>query len=288
MNARKKLVAIAIAAVIGSASFLSVARADAEQAAPAAAASSSAAPPAGDAGAVADTDGNAMLRTVDEAGKAVREVHRARIALFEGNTDAAAKLVSAATDNLGKARGSIAHSALMLPDRSASTRGDAKDISKDGAKSDNGAMAAASSKDGESGGEASGAHESWLPIETGVALAEGFVPAEQHQGALDQAGQQMSAGDQKAAVESLRLADIEVAVSAVVVPFESSLQHVEDAERLIGEQKYFEANLALKAVEDAITVETWNAAAIPVQGTAQAMPGDGAPSDATAPAVDNG
>ena len=49
---------------------------------------------------------------------------------------------------------------------------------------------------------------------------------------------------------------------------DAAAAHVRKAVALIGEQKFYEANLALKAVEDAVTVETYTAGALPTQGEA--------------------
>ena len=318
MNVRKNLVAVAVAAVLGAAPFASVVHAASDSGAmPSATTSAPARPAEGDTATVArnqdaqpgktqsggddtstvaqnpkarsgkdDTsavaqNGNqdqnrdkAIFETVDEAAQAIREIHQARLALFEGQTDAASKLVSSASDNLGMAHDSLARHALQMSD----AKGSAKAMpGKD--------AAAGPSGSGTQSAQAKTNDEAYLPIETSVSLAEGFVPAEQHKGALDQAGKQMSQGDQKGAVESLRLADIDIAVSAVVLPVNSSIQHVKDAVKLMGEQKYFEANLALKAVEDSVSVETWNAAGIPVQGTTAS---DSAPTSQSAPTSNNG
>ena len=321
MNARKNIIAVAVAAVLGVAPFASVVHAASDSnAMPSATTSAPAQPAKGDASAVArnqnaqpgktqsggsgdtstvaqspkaqsgknDTstvaqNGNrdqgqnqdkAIFKTVDEAAQAIREIHQARLALFEGQTDAASKLVSSASDNLGAAHDSLAQHALKMSDAKGSTKAMP---GKDASGGSNGS--------GNQSAQAKTGDEAYVPIETSVSLAEGFVPAEQHKGALDQAGKQMSQGDQKGAVESLRLADIDVAVSAVVLPVNSSIQHVKDAVKLMGEQKYFEANLALKAVEDSVSVETWNAAGIPVQGTTAS---DSAPTSPDAPTSNNG
>ena len=236
MNARKNLVAAAVAATLIVSPFASIAHAKDPMPAP-----------AETAGASADRapDASPILRTVDEAERAVREIQQARFALFQGETDAAAKLVSAASDNLGAAQ--------KLLDRHGIERPDAKGAT----------------------GDAKGAADTWLPLRTSFSLAEGFVPAEQHQKALREADEQMQQGDQKGAVESLRLADVELAISAAMLPANASLEHVQDAKRLIDEKKFFEANLALKAVEDSVVVETWSAAALPVQGATDRGAPDG-------------
>lgn len=250
MKTTKKLIAAAVAATLLASPFASIVHAAEPAPAPTEAAGAPANP--ADPGARPSP----ILKTVDEAGQAIREIQQARIALFQGETDAAAKLVSAANDNLGAARKLVGEHGIERTDAT----GGGKDAGKGG---------------GQHG--AKGPADAWLPLQTSFALAEGFVPAEQHQDTLQKAGSQMQGGDERGAAESLRLGEIDFALSAAMLPANASLKHVQDAERLIGEKKFFEANLALKAVEDSVVVETWSAAAIPTQGIdGQGVPGDAA------------
>ena len=240
MKTTKNLVAAAIAATLLASPLASVAHAAEAPPAPTEAAGAPADPGAGP---------SPILKTVEEAGRAIREIQQARLALFQGETDAAAELVSAANDNLGAAQALLGRHGIERPD-SGGGKGDGK-----------------------------GADDAWLPLQTNFTLAEGFVPAERHQDTLRKAGAQMQGGDEKGAAESLRLGEIDFALSAALLPADASLKHVQDAERLIGEKKFFEANLALKAVEDSVVVETWSAAAIPTQG----IDGQGAAGSAATP-----
>ena len=70
-------------------------------------------------------------------------------------------------------------------------------------------------------------------------------------------------GEKKEAIEVLKLGEVDVTMEAELIPVKFAKQHIDDAAKLIGEGKYYEANLALKSVEDAIVVETFAIDAIP-------------------------
>ena len=286
MNARKNLVALAVAAVLGTVPLVNLARAaDAPQQAPAAASQADPATPdgamqsasAGDAS-KGDPSRTQIIRTVEEARQAVQDIHSARLAIFEGMTDDAAKLVKDAVTNLDDAQSSLA--SLGLP----AVQGDRQDRADRGKQDVARAEPDAATPDaatGQGSGAGGGDAPSYLPFDTSISLLEGFVPQAEHQQALQRAGQKMQRGDQKGAADSLRLADIELSVSAAMIPAESSLDQVKRADELIGRQKWQEANLALKSVEDSIVVESWNYSGVPDQGVRADSPRQqDAPADA--------
>ena len=295
MNARKNLVALAIAAVLGASPLVNLARAaETPQDAPAASAqgvptapgkagavqSASASDAAPDTAAGAAKDGSPapIIRTVAEVRQAVQDIHAARLAIFEGLTDDAAKLVEDAVGNLDEAQASLA--ARGIP--AAPSTGQAGRAGQAG-KSDDQALAKA---DADGATPAGDAPSDYLPFDTSIALLEGFVPQPRHREALEQAGQKMQKGDQKGAAESLKLAEIDLSVTAAMIPAKSSLDHVRQAEKLIGQQKWHEANLALKAIEDSIVVGSWEYDGLPRQGVqgGDVSQQSGTPSaDATAP-----
>ena len=274
-SVRKNLVALAVAAVLGAGPLVNLAHAaDAPQATPAASSQADPAKPvrgmhgasAGDAS-MGEPSDQQIIRTVDEVRQAVQDIHAARLAIFEGMTDDAAKLVENAVTNLDDAQSSLASLGLTTP------RPGAGDQGGQAQKGDQGSEGNA----GNAGGDGRG----YLPFDTSISLLEGFVPQAEHQQALQQAGKQMQRGDQKGAADALKLADIELSVSAAMIPAKSSLDQVKRADELIGEQKWQEANLALKAVEDSIVVGSWDYSGVPDQGVRAGGPQQqGAPVDA--------
>lgn len=169
-----------------------------------------------------------VLKTQEEALKAVRDVHAARLAIFDGAPEKAASLAASAQRNLEKAQS------------------DGKDFAVDTAKSKGGDM--------------------YVPFDTSIGLAEGFVPTDEKTAKIGEANKQLANGDQKKAIETLKLADVDLTFSAAMLPANASLGHVQDAVKLIGDGKYYEANLALKAVEDSVLVESYGIEAVPAQG----------------------
>ncbi|MCG6860682.1 MAG: YfdX family protein, partial [Chromatiaceae bacterium] len=65
------------------------------------------------------------------------------------------------------------------------------------------------------------------------------------------------------AIEALKLAEIDVAVTASMIPVKFAKEHIDQAAKLVGERKYYEANLALKAVDDEVVVQTFAIDAVP-------------------------
>ena len=249
----RSLVALALAAALGAGPLLTVAHAAEPAKAPEATAGTTAEAGAATQGVEGPTKEPTMqaateqaherpvVRTVDEAGLAMQEIHGARLALFDGATGHAEKLVKDAAKRLEEAQAGLGEHAMMP-----TKKGDAT--------------------------------QTYVPFHTSFSLAEGFVPQELHKGALEQANRQLAEGDQKGAAESLRVANIDLWVSAAMIPAKSSLEHVQEAEKLIGEKKFHEANLALKAVEESVIVEAYSAHAVPVQGTGGGATHSGAPS----------
>lgn len=171
----------------------------------------------------------AMIKTVDEAYKAMREIRAARLAIFNGSLHEAGKFVGQAKADMQTAQG-------QMKDFAISTQ---KSAARD---------------------------DAYIPFDTSLALSEGFKPTAEKQTSLDKANQHLAKGEHKQAVEVLKTANIDVTVSATLLPANASLQHVKDAATLLGEKKYYEANLALKAVEDSVIVDAYSVDNIPVQG----------------------
>lgn len=168
-----------------------------------------------------------LVTTVDDALKAMREIRDARLALFDGNTGAAGPMVTAAAADMTAAQK---------------------------AEKDYGIASKSGTPD-----------TVYLPIETSIALAEGFTATPDTKGPVKAANDQMAKGNTRAAAETLKAANIDVAVSVALVPAGAALTHLTDAEALIKDGKYYEANLALKAVEDLVVVDTWSLADVPQQ-----------------------
>ena len=227
MKTRKPLLALTMAGILGSSTLVLGTSSFAADTAEAANDNSA-------TEVIADTsisaDDSSFIKTADEAYKALQEIRAARVAIFNGNPEEAVKLSDIAQKELTAAKTSIDELAL------------ATQKSTDGA-------------------------DTYIPFDTSMSLVEGFVPDESDTAALMKANEHLAKGEQSHAAQALKVANIDVSVSAAMIPAASSLQHVDDAIKLLSEKKYYEANLALKAVEDSVLVEVYDLQAMPVQGT---------------------
>jgi len=178
----------------------------------------------------ADTQDQAIIKTVDEAYQGLRQVHAARVAIFNGETDVALQHVTAAEADFTAVEKTL----------------------------DTHQIKAAS---------ASGEADAYIPFDMQIGLAEGFVPSQEMTGKLQEANQLFQQGNHRNAVDVLRLANIDITVNAGLVPAKSSLARVQGAIKLIDDKKYYEANLALKALEDSVVFESYDADTLPVQGS---------------------
>ena len=171
-----------------------------------------------------------LLISSDDAYQALRNVQAARLAIFNGKPDLAVELTVAAATSLDAA--ALASTDLVIATNEAKSNGD-----------------------------------QYIPFDINMSLAEGFVPTDAKAEKLVEANKQFAAGDEKAAAEVLKLANIDVTVSAALLPVAASLRHIRDAEGLLGKQKYYEANLALRALENSIIIEHFGIDVLPEQGS---------------------
>lgn len=230
MNTRQKIAAAGLASTIAMATALSpVLAASTNNAASTPPAAAAKAPDSGTTQDTAQASDQRILQTSQDVGKGLAEARAARVAIFEGQTDMATKLAN-----------------------------DAQTAFK--AAKDNADRYTMSSAKADQNG-----HE-YVPFDVQIALSETFKPDQSNIADLKTARDHIQKGNQKAAAETLQKANIDVMVSAAMVPVDTALQHLGDAVKFIGEKKFYEANLALKAVEDAVKVETYSPDAVPSQG----------------------
>jgi len=73
---------------------------------------------------------------------------------------------------------------------------------------------------------------------------------------IDKANEHFKNGKAKEALEELRLGDISVLYTRAWMPIAAANKQIEHATKLMNDHKYYEANLALKAIGDTITVDS--------------------------------
>lgn len=83
--------------------------------------------------------------------------------------------------------------------------------------------------------------------------------------AVGKANGQMAKGDTKGAADTLKASNINVSVAAAMVPASQSVTQLQDAEKKIKSGNFYEANLALKKVEDGVVIDQWALNDVPQQ-----------------------
>ncbi len=174
--------------------------------------------------------GSQLLKTSNEAYRALREVRAARLSIFNGDSNKATKFTN------------DAEKALLSAQKNAA------------------GFAVSTNKGSKSG-------EIYIPFDMSMSLAEGFVATPEKAKKLKEANAHIANGKSKKAAEVLKLANIDVTVTAALVPIGSSVNHMRDAVALIKVGKFYEANRELKAVEESVIIDSYGIDTVPVQGS---------------------
>jgi hypothetical protein len=171
---------------------------------------------------------------------AFRGVQAARVAIYEADPDLAKKSIDDASDALEKAQ----------TDSTAFTKAEADLKPRAGAKPDTAT-------------KPSTTPVAWLPIDGELTLGENFVATPEKSAALAEANKHLAAGDRKAAIDKLKLANVDVFYTIAAVPLAQTVADVDKAKQLIDNGKYYEANAAMKKVVDSVRYDTVAAEAEP-------------------------
>jgi hypothetical protein len=103
----------------------------------------------------------------------------------------------------------------------------------------------------------------YVPFDATFAVMDTYKVTDAKAKHIESANRHFRRGEQKEALETLKLNDIDVAVSTGLLPVKFARAHIDQASELVREGKYYEANLELKSVGDAIIVQTFDVDAVP-------------------------
>ena len=181
--------------------------------------------PAGDAKASPDQ----LMKLSQDGYASMRAVRAARIAIFNGEPAMAAQMLDQAKSSLDAATKDAPN---YVRDTKASVEGKIVDV-----KTNVESMV-------------------WIPIDGELALADNYVVTPEKTAHIGKANEQFAKGASKEALEELRLAGINAVYARVLMPLDATGKQVDQARNLLGERKYYEANLALKAAEDGLKVDS--------------------------------
>lgn len=104
----------------------------------------------------------------------------------------------------------------------------------------------------------------WLPIDGQLVLGEDFMATPEKAAAIKKANESVQKGDRKGALETLKLADVDVSFSMAVLPLDKTASDISEAAKLIDGGKFYEANAVLKRTEDRMRFDVVDVNAMPV------------------------
>ncbi|KMO40032.1 YfdX family protein [Methylobacterium aquaticum] len=231
----------------------------------------------------ATTHENAAQRAVDQdvgklskdGAQAFRDMHLARIAIFDADPAQAKSLIAKAQAALTKAKTddavfTKAESELTTPADLAATK--AKADKTTDAKTTDAKTADAKTTDAKTTEIKPDSKDkvAWVPVDAQMTLGEDFVATPEKASAVTEANKSLAKGDQKRAIETLKLAHVDVQFVMAVLPLDKTTADVNQAASLIGQGKYYEANAVLKTAEDGMRFDVIDAVGLPQKATATA------------------
>ena len=102
-----------------------------------------------------------------------------------------------------------------------------------------------------------------VPVDGQLALADDFVMTPEKKVHVDKANESFKKGDHATGLQELRLGAIDVNYTRWWLPSAPSEAHLDQAIKLAGANQYYEANLALKAIEDSVTIDSISFSELP-------------------------
>ncbi|AWN50809.1 YfdX family protein [Methylobacterium sp. 17Sr1-1] len=199
-----------------------------------------------------------------DGAQAFRDMHMARIAIFDADPAQAKSLIGKAQAALAKAKTddavfTKAEADLKTPADMAAP----KDTNAADKNAEQPAPTNTASKDMTAAGKVA-----WVPVDAQMTLGEDFVATPEKASAVNEANKSLAKGDQKGAIETLKLAHVDVNFVMAVLPLDMTTADVNQAAALIGQGKYYEANAALKTAEDGMRFDVIDAVGLPQKAAA--------------------
>ncbi|EBD2439343.1 YfdX family protein [Salmonella enterica] len=164
-----------------------------------------------------------QVRSIDniaQAGNAaMQDVQLARVALFDGDTSGAKRLLNDANRKINDDQ--TDWSKYIRKDKKAPIDGDG-----------------------------------YVVINATMAVSEDYQASEAKNKAVRDANEKLKKGDKKGAIEVLKLAGITVSESQVLMPLKATRNDIQKAINLFNEGKYYQSNLMLLSAEEGIILDT--------------------------------
>jgi len=159
-----------------------------------------------------------LTKISSDAMIAMRNIHDARLSIFNGHPAQARTYIDAATTRINATDSDAAKYAVD---------------SKQKKKPD----------------------DTYVAYDETLIVDDKYVPTDKKAKHIANADKHLHHGNKKAAIEELKLADIDVSVDMSLVPVKFAKHEINIARKLVDNGKYYEANLALKSVQDSVISE---------------------------------
>ncbi len=161
-----------------------------------------------------------FIRLSEDGSKAAREISLARVAIFDGQSQEAIKLIDQAKTTL--------ISAAKDADKLVIKKFDKSDL------------------------------DPMVPIDARLKMADDFILTPEKRSEIDKVNEHLKNGETKEALSILKPADIQLTLTTLFMPLETTSKAVDQAAKLLAESKYYEANLELKKAEDSWVIDSQN------------------------------
>lgn len=188
-------------------------------------------------------------RLSKDGAQGFRDLQLTRLAIFEANP-------AQAKDMIGKAQAAFAKAKT---DDAQFTKAEADLKTQADLAGHKGTMQAATN----GAKPASKEQVAWVPVDAQLTLGDDFVATPEKASAVTEANKNLAQGDQKGALDKLKLAHVDVNFTMAVLPLNKTISDVDQAANLIGQGKYYEANAVLKTAQDAMRFDVIDAVALP-------------------------
>ena len=206
----------------------------------------------------ATPDNTAAQRSADhdfgklsvDGGAALRDIRMVRLEIFDGNINGAKTDMAKATSELDRAKS----------DETVFTK----------AEADLKTPASMQGKSTQTHENASTTAIQWLPVDGSMMLGEDYIATPEKAAGVAKANEKLAAGDKNAAMDALKVADVDVDFAVEVAPLKATIQGVQQASTFLNDGKYYEANQALKSVEDGMRYDSENFVATPQKAASSA------------------
>ena len=103
-----------------------------------------------------------------------------------------------------------------------------------------------------------------LPIDGEIIVSDNFIDTPVKRQHIGKANAHLKQGHATMARDELRLAEVDASFSRILMPVDATRRHLNAAATLIRSDQFYEANMALKAAEDGLLVDTVSISEVPV------------------------